>query len=142
MNNIDLIRRIAEHTRYWAQCNRTFIHVCDDDNDGFVNDKFEEDLCGMCAIASAELFRRLKDMGYSPKIALYDGDDHCHCFVLVNGQIVDVTATQFGKNPVEIVNTNEKNLPDFWNPNMVFNSVEELIANQVTNGWPQYQIAY
>jgi hypothetical protein len=59
---------------------------------------FPADLRGACAIASATLFKVLKDAKYSPEF--YCGESFAsggHCWIVVDNFIVDITATQFGK---------------------------------------------
>ena len=52
-------------------------------------------LRGACAIASAWLFRRLKQEGLDAEVVL----SHAHCYVRVNGLLMDPTATQFDMEP-------------------------------------------
>ena len=66
------------------------------------------DLRGFCAKASIMLFNRLSRRGLKPQImhALYDKDSDysaCHYYVICNGHLVDVTATQFMNNHPRIM---------------------------------------
>jgi hypothetical protein len=57
------------------------------------------DLCGMCAIASYALEQVLFDHGYESEfiLAILDDPRPCsHCWVEIDGWIIDITATQFG----------------------------------------------
>ena len=56
-------------------------------------------LNGMCARASAILFRLLKSKGFTPSICF----GHCHCFIEIEDLVVDVTASQFGYGRIMIV---------------------------------------
>src|SRR3990167_11485989 len=58
-----------------------------------IEDGFSEDLNGLCGKAAAILYHALEHAGFNPKIAHTLG----HAFVLCEGYIVDVTATQFGQ---------------------------------------------
>lgn len=73
---------------------------------------YPSDLCGLCAIASRDLWRRLHSRGFVAKIAHHPH----HCFVIIPDLdiLVDVTATQFGKKPVEI-RKQERVWHWFWN---------------------------
>lgn len=135
------IKQIAQQTRRWAMRNRSknFHNVQEEDYDYF---DFGSDLCGMCAIAAAELFRRLQSAGYKPKIAVRNKKVEGHCFIIVDEKVVDVTATQFGMKPVEIVARNQKRLPSFWRHTSLFDSVEDLILCQKRTGWPIEQTAF
>jgi len=57
------------------------------------------DLNGMCAISSAELWRRLRDIGVQAKIRVWMDPDpdvgSTHVFLYVDDHVLDVTATQF-----------------------------------------------
>lgn len=101
------------------------------------------DLAGLCAIVSKELCERLQQNGYKAKIA-YNGH---HCFVILQGRIIDLTATQFGNYPKIYI----KKLPDYISSDKLYGStwyIEKLFDNpndlpdyQETEGWPKYQIA-
>lgn len=72
------VYRIALRAREWAE--------------GVVRRKrLDPTLCGMCAIASGHLHRKLRKAGFRSVLATHDA----HCFVLLNGYVVDITASQF-----------------------------------------------
>lgn len=122
------IRKVAIEVRAWAERQQE------------LNLDFSDDLCGMCAIASAELFLALRRAGISSRIALAWG----HCFVISHGYIVDVTATQFrGGKRIEIqkMAKNENDRPWYWRHFTTFRSVKKLTRHQITQGWPDYQTA-
>jgi len=63
----------------------------------------QSDLGGFCALATIELYRQLKGAGHCPRICLARDDDfNYHCFVLLDGKVVDVTASQFGHQAVVV----------------------------------------
>lgn len=102
-------------------------------------------LNGWCAIASAELSRRLAADGYHHEIMLSECEDGCHVFVVVDDYIVDVTATQFGPFiDVPVVFQHHKELQQYWfyQPVRWFESAEVLRKYQRREGWPRDQIAY
>jgi hypothetical protein len=55
-------------------------------------------LQGACGYGSVMLFEELKRAGYKPRIAQGSG----HWFVVCDGKLVDVTATQFGQPKVVV----------------------------------------
>lgn len=106
------------------------------------------DLCGMCACLSAMLFRSLKRKKMPARLAMYDEGtrgDHGHVYVLCAGYIVDVTATQYGKNmrAVEIVldDVDARNRLPYWDYNYTFDSVRALVKCQRLLRWPDDQLA-
>ena len=66
---------------------------------------YKEDLAGMCAIASRALCTVLRSHGYRAKFVLAQYGLGSHCWVELDGWIIDITATQFESNypPVHIV---------------------------------------
>jgi hypothetical protein len=81
------IKEAAKESRAWAE--------------GLVAQYgYPSDLCGLCALASKDLWRRLKARGIPARIAYCPG----HVFVRIPhlNILVDVTATQFGKKKIEI----------------------------------------
>lgn len=55
-----------------------------------------EDLNGACAIASYSLYEFLKNNNLNSKFVLGTYNDIKHCWVELDKQIIDLTATQFG----------------------------------------------
>ena len=74
------VLHIAKRTRAWAEALAR-------------RHGFPPDLCGLCATASAQLMLALRAKGYD---AVFH-ENYGHCFVVLNGYIIDITATQFGK---------------------------------------------
>lgn len=127
---MDLVRKTAESVRSW----------CIENMHQLNKRGYDKHLTGMCAIASAKLFDRLEQLGYTPTIGIAELDDSSHVFVLVDDFIVDVTATQFGRNSVEIIHS--KLATDwYWQLHYECYSIKELLKHQKRNGWPSYQMA-
>lgn len=96
-------------------------------------------LCGLCAIASAELFKKLKKSGHSPRICFTYG----HCFIRVGAYLVDVTATQFrvchNKKIVIHRYRDIKSKIDgefwFWDTLAYFSCLHKALSYQQEMGW-------
>jgi hypothetical protein len=149
MDKQSQIKKIAIGVRQWALRHRNKIDA-------------DPDLCGMCAIAAGELHKRLSAAGLDSTIALRNSSDEGHAFVICEGYIVDVTATQFGSiyrkakadewgrwthlrraRAVEIVPlVPKKDRPTFWQETSQFKSVDDLIFRQKKSGWPIEQRAW
>lgn len=99
MNLDPRILEAANETRAWAEKRPIFS-----------NDKT---LAGLCAISTVHLFRRLSDIGIKSEIHFGD----CHVFLVVDGIVVDVTATQFADED-----------PAFW-PNRIFVKPHEEVKS-------------
>ena len=104
-----------------------------------------DSLVGYCAIASAELHKRLQKANIESEIHIYNGDNLSHVFLCVEDYVVDVTATQFGEfryHPVVIIHRKEAEQYYFFESNEIFVDVDELRKYQTRTKWPQNQIAY
>ena len=71
------IMKIAKECRKWAEEQ--------------VPDGWPDNLCGLCGHASLQLFLSLQKEGYHPGLAMC----WCHCFIVIDGYRLDITATQF-----------------------------------------------
>lgn len=103
------------------------------------------DLCGWCAIASAELNRRLSRHEISSLIQVAETDEYSHAFLLVDDHIIDVTATQFGDFPnqqVVVMHHREAEMYEYYFPRYSFDSAKQLRKWQIANGWPSNQVAF
>lgn len=103
-----------------------------------------ETLWGWCAICSGELWKRLQKEGIQSDIVVQESDNSCHVFLIVDGWVVDPTATQFGlrgHNGVTIIHEKESEVFDFYEPAQVFGTVEELVKYQMRTKWPKSQTA-
>jgi hypothetical protein len=102
------------------------------------------DLMGWCAIAAAELHKRLIQAGFNSEIRMWN-DFGCHCYCVVDDHVVDVTATQFDeyKNvPVLITHCKEAEVHMYHRGSLVFATPDELRTYQQKTRWPSQQIAY
>ena len=128
MATIKQIRKIAVRVRGWTELKAEAAHYNPDN------------LCGWCAIASAELFTQLAAVGIVSEIHINSG----HTFVIVDDNIVDITATQFPafeNTPVVIMHTKEvdEDIHWYYTGTKVFKSVKSLHAYQVKQQWPKHQ---
>lgn len=122
------IEVVAWDVRYWTESK---------------SDK--ENLCGMCAIATAELWVRLKNIGIKSEIHLWEGNYGSHVFLVVDDHIVDVTATQFPKfkdNLVLIIHQRKAQGISHYQTSEIFLSAEELRRFQKKSKWSAKQIAF
>ena len=129
----DTVAAIATDVRYWAEDKAPFGK--------------QDDLNGMCAIASAELYRRLKTAGIASEIHMWvwDLDESAHVYVIVDDYVVDVTATQFKQfrhGPVNIMHCKEAEAYDFYQSKEVFRCADSLRRQQRKDRWPAAQVAY
>lgn len=111
-------------------------------------------MCGMCAIASAELMRRLGEDGSVTAVMVEDATGTWrHVYVEVAGVededgvmtrpvIVDVTACQFDAQPVEVVPRHALTItPYYWDPHgLRFTTTASLVRGLRELGWPQCQV--
>jgi hypothetical protein len=127
MRTKNKIIKCAQSAREWADGHARYHTI------------FNSSLQGMCAITSAYLFELLIQAGLKAKIAYNDN----HCFILTNGYLVDVTASQFPdiKEKICIQKYNQLQCPPrYWRISKKFNSVLELQMYQQEHFWPNYQI--
>lgn len=130
MDNIEQVKKIAQQVRRWAVKNR--------DNYDY---SFPHDLGGMCAIAASQLWKRLTEAGIEAKLAIRNHGCESHCFVIVDDYIVDVTATQFGMEPIEIIPKKQARKHWFWKHTKLHDTATELRTYQLKTGWPFEQLA-
>lgn len=135
-----LIRKLANEVRKWAE----HIQKTTDDEYGY-----DEDLCGLCAIASARLHFRLKQHNIESTII----HGWAHVFLVIEGVVVDVTATQFawtveditGRPVPKILIINwadidvDENNTGPWSQLHEFPTIKQLIDCQRKTGWPMEQ---
>lgn len=125
MDEISLIRRVGLVVRRFLHRLRRYYP-----------DNFTERLEGACAIGSATLARILRRCGLPATFVL--GRFYCpsgayssHAWVEVDGAIVDVTATQFGRLPAVLVaKVGDQRYDPYWRGNG---------AVGIANGWGKYQ---
>lgn len=127
-NSLSTVRKIAHRVRRWAE------KIAQKYPDYFG----EEDLSCLCGVASGKLLWTLKQAGIKAQIAVSE----CHAFVLWNGYVVDITATQipYGREKVEIFKESmidEMNDHDLWwyDIKRKFNSITAFINFQREVDW-------
>lgn len=139
MLTLSEIRDLAVMVRRWA------------DLSAEQYDCYDETLCGMCAIASAELFRLLVRRGVPAKLQIVHNNGLGHVCVIVNDYFIDVTATQFDDSfdEVMMVEVNKENLPWWWGgtnsrkqkvQRRRFTNVADLRNFMKQEGWPRTQM--
>ena len=104
------------------------------------------DLEGWCAIASAELHKRLTAAGIDADIHMWVSEWHeCHCFCVVDDHVVDVTATQFKQfrtQELVIMHYKEAEAFEMYNSTRTFGCAADLRRFQKKEHWPSNQIAF
>jgi len=99
----------------------------------------DETLSCMCAVASARLFFKLQDAGFSDaKLCVWEDNNSAHAFIHCAGYVVDVTATQFGEEykPIE-VRPIEEVTDEVWRVDTTLVTVEGM--REQFKDWPEYQ---
>lgn len=128
------IRECAEKAREWAE---------EVSAPGGAYDHVDDTLAGLCAIATVYLGSLLEQAGYQPIYALRCSD---HCFIVCNGLVVDVTATQFNRKPIEIIPVLEarKHCDQWgdviWSIDTSFESPHRLVRRLKKDKWPEEQV--
>ena len=117
-----LIIELATCARNWAETSRH-------------RHNWPADLRGMCAIANSHLYRVLKDRGI--RFWLVENDHHV--FLLRNGRVLDVTATQFGDEYGRVLFKKHMDLDDTWRVDRKFASLDALNTYMKSTRWPPYQ---
>ena len=132
--SLDLIKQVATQVRYWAEARAE-------------GTRAEGDLNGMCAIASAELWRHLMLLGFRLEIHVWlcpmDGESS-HVFLVVDDHVVDITATQFSELREHIVYIAHKREAERWEwyqTMEVFDTPKDLVRWQKKTKWPADQVA-
>ena len=122
------LRRGATSVRRWAE------------KYAKLHDHFD-DLCGMCAIASGELWRRLRLIGGKPVFCYVDdGEGDAHVFIECDGYLIDVTATQFEENRVVVRRKKSAWAQrDWWKATWRCRSITAFKAQQIKDQWPTDQ---
>lgn len=113
---METLLEIARKTRQWAVSNRGY---------------FPPDLRGMCAIASHKLSLNLSKYRIPHRIAVTDQ----HVWIESYGLCIDITATQFGLNPVVILPKEEYSLVLNMNKPAMFSDVNRFRKYLLQLGW-------
>ena len=128
------VAAIALETRAWVS-ERAFLSNYNPDS-----------LEGWCAIASAELCKRLNVEGIAAQIHMWvSGWGECHCFCVVEEHVVDITATQFEEfwdKELVIMPMLEAFEYEMYRGTEVFECGKDLRRYQKRNRWPSYQVAF
>lgn len=96
-----------------------------------------------CAIASQLIWKALNKRGYQAIFAIHRGRDHqyspnrytCHCFVLCNDYLIDITATQFMK--VDKVLVKKHRHESYWMISQTANTLSGI--KELLSSWPPEQ---
>ena len=130
---LDQVKVIAQDVRNWVEAQAQ-------------QKKFNpEYLHGWCAIASAELYKKLVAEGHSAELHMHENEDWCHVFLVTDEHVVDVTATQFLElrdTPIYIAHMKEAMQYSFYDTTRVFNSAAALRKYQKQAKWPVEQTAF
>ncbi len=94
--NEALVRKICKKLR-----KRLLKHSNDEDN--------RDNLAGYCGLASFCLSKIFHEIGLNPKLMVRDCDFDCHCWVELEGKIIDITMTQFGYYPNVYIRSKKHN---------------------------------
>jgi hypothetical protein len=94
-----------------------------------------------CAIASAKMSLMLNEAGIKHRIGYAYAPIGGHMFILIDGWIVDVTATQFGEDEKILVrHTHATRLPWYHRVKQTFMSAQTMLRWQERNRWPEEQM--
>jgi hypothetical protein len=94
-----------------------------------------KDLCGACFIASFEFADYLWSRGVKVKLVM----NEFHCFLIKDGYIIDITATQFGCKNKVLIQKHYKTDSKCWSTDIGFTKVSKRLIREATS-WPKYQI--
>lgn len=156
--NRELILSCARRVRAWTKrqahkyYDMSFDERIDSQDDYYEIDP--SDLMGGCAIASTRLFLELQKLGIPAELCV----THTHAFLVVDGHILDVTATQFKLYTIEFefppiffekesdffgrFNANDHNHrldQEPWANARRFSCAKEFLKYLQQEGWPQEQ---
>jgi len=127
------VRSIARQARKWAE-----------ELAAKSRGEVASDLCGLCAIAAGHLHKRLRAAGLPSVLAVNSG----HCFVLLGGYVVDVTATQFQgyerrriliKKLMDLRNETEGRWQNHWRIEHTAVARRDMRKYQLDQGWDPHE---
>ncbi len=119
---------IGKQVRAWAIENRLSYENVD------------SDLCGMCAITSSRLSKELKEKNIEFEIWESESNIGNHVFVVSNGFIIDVTATQYRMDDVVVERIEDMKEYVIYKKKRKYKDHMHLINEQQKTGWPEFQI--
>jgi len=128
----DQIKQVADEVRYWAECTAPSLG------------HDEESLSGMCAIASAELWKKLRMRSIHGTLHVAEHDWGSHAFLIIDDHVVCVTGTQFPEfrnQPVVIIHSKEAEVHEYYQSMWEFMTPKELREWQQRYRWPKNQTA-
>jgi len=106
-----------------------------------VKNKFNDDLCGLCAIAAAKLAEELRANGFDAVIGLSSiGCFTYHAFVILDNHIIDITASQFGHDRIMITPLKEGRRLRHWKVYKMFSSTTDFIRHLEGISWAPEQM--
>lgn len=106
---------------------------------------YPKDCAGLCAIATAELHRRLKAIRIDSTMVVWNGNCEGHCFLLVDEMMVDITATQFHgfeKNKILIKPFMMMKESGQWKATKTFTSIKPFRDYLLDSEWSSEQIPH
>lgn len=123
----DNVYTIMQTVRSWAEVLALRFH-------------FPEDLCGLCAITARRLHRDLLRAGYDTRMAI----NAWHAFVVYEGRLIlDVTATQFGREPLLVMPLEEARKAAFgrwWDVDRSYRCERSARRYLRGQGWDEDQL--
>lgn len=103
---------------------------------------YDQDLGGLCVIASRRLFRELLKLRLKPKLVYFHDSMIGHSYICIAGHILDVTATQFDCRQVEFFPARTVHTLDWWwQVSSVFRTERAFVARLRRDEVPEVQIA-
>lgn len=123
------VRKQAQHVRKWAETNAAVLG------------SWSPNLTGLCGVATAELWRRLKRIKIDAQIGIASNSNEGHVFLIIDRTIIDVTATQFdlAYDPVEYRPLGHLIHPWYWKSREIFTSDVDLHEHQTKRQWTWWQ---
>jgi len=121
--------RIGKKARAWAERTAKKEH-------------FGSELSGLCARSAVQLYTLLSQNSIEATIVYNRA--HFHFFVLVEGYVIDVTATQFLNTydkPVLVLPTEETSQYPQYTIDLVFPAPQKVAFYQKRTHWPTNQIS-
>ena len=97
---------------------------------------YRTDLCGLCAIGSMKLHNILKK--HKIKSELHYNLNHV--FIVTNGYILDVTATQFEFKKKVIFRKYSGKLSYYWHNRQIYKTPKELKLRLINDCWSNEQV--
>jgi hypothetical protein len=98
---------------------------------------FDDDLEGMCAIASGYLHYLLEAAGIKSHLCINED----HCFLTAKNQLIDITASQFGFNEIVFIpHFSHQADKEIWYPLKTAPTRTKLLEIMIDMRWPKNQL--